>query len=100
MPRDVLSDQSPALRLAQLCDALGIEVSVVAEHTELGLFQQREVAGPFTSEDAARLSRVLRLARDLEIHAAAAVLVVELLEERERLTRRVACLEHSLIARS
>jgi len=37
----------------------------------------------------------LRLARELEMHAAAAVLVVELLEERDSLRRRVSRLERT-----
>ena len=78
-----------------LGEALGVEAAVVMEYVELGLVTPphrpaRDVLAP---ADLARLSRALRLARELELHAAAAAMLVELLEERDALRRRIACLE-------
>jgi chaperone modulatory protein CbpM len=88
-------DTSP-LELGRLCVALRVEVSALAEFIEVG------VAAPRTGlhgelvvsvHEAARLARALRLARELELHAAGAAIVVELLEERESLHRRLRALE-------
>jgi len=81
-----------------LGETLGVEATVVAEYLELGL------AGPgrfcpsrksLSTHDLARLSRALRLADELELHAAAALLLVELLEERDTLRRRLSRLERA-----
>ena len=81
--------------LDSLGEALGVEAAVVMEYVELGLVEarQRPVQDALTPADLARLSRALRLARELEVHAAAAAMLVELLEERDALRRRIACLE-------
>ena len=78
-----------------LGEALGVEAAVVMEYVELGLVQPRHRPAPdmLAPADLARLSRALRLARELELHAAAAAMLVELLEERDALRRRIACLE-------
>lgn len=82
--------------LQALCEAVGVDGSVVVEYVELGLIGSRAESASrwtFSAPEAERLSRALRLARELELHAAGAALLVELLEEREHLRRRVACLE-------
>jgi len=78
-----------------LGEALGVEAAIVMEYVELGFVQPRHRAARemLTPTDLARLSRALRLARELEVHAAAAAMLVELLEERDALRRRIACLE-------
>lgn len=84
------------LTVEELRVALRIEVVALAEYVELGVATPR--AGPegrpcVTAADAERLSRALRLARELELHPAGAALLVELLDERERLRRRLEALE-------
>lgn len=83
------------MTLDSLCEALGVEAAVVVEYVELGLVEARQRPAPeaLNPADLARLSRALRLARELEVHAAAAAMLVELLEERDALRRRIACLE-------
>jgi DNA-binding transcriptional MerR regulator len=96
MQRDWCEADADTLGLEGLVEALGVDTSVVVEYEQLGLFgTSRRGASPwrFSAPDVERLSRALRLSRDLELHAAAAALLVELLEERARLRRRVACLE-------
>ena len=80
----------------EIGEALGIEARIVIEYMELGLVSPLlgSSSRPLISEpDVARLSRALRLSRELELHAAAAALLVELLDERDALRRRVSCLE-------
>jgi chaperone modulatory protein CbpM len=79
----------------ELDAVLGVETRVVADYVELGLVRPTTGGGRVSLgvDEVARLSRALRLARELELHAAAAALLVELLEERDDLRRRIACLE-------
>jgi hypothetical protein len=95
MPRTGPEHEPGRVPYEQLGEALGVEARVVAEYVELGFVRprRRAVREPLTGDDIARLSRALRLARELELHAAAAAMLVELLEERDALLRRVACLE-------
>lgn len=93
---DVLPVPAELLSVEELCVALHAEGVTLREFIELGL--ARPSAGPggallVTAAEAARLSRALRLARELELHAAGAALLVDLLEERERLLRRLDALE-------
>jgi hypothetical protein len=97
MPRTRPELEGGALTFDSLGEALGVEATVVMEYAELGLVHVRHRAArdALTPEDLARLSRALRLARELEVHAAAAAMLVELLEERDALRRRIACLEQA-----
>lgn len=74
---------------------LGVDATLVMEYVELGLIHPVDEwpGGALTASDVARLSRALRLSREFEVHAAAAAMLVELLDEREALRHRLACLE-------
>lgn len=78
------------VRFEELGAVLGVDTRIVAEYAELGFVQPRRA---FTDAEIGRLSRALRLARELELHAPAAALLVELLEERDALRRRLSCME-------
>jgi len=96
MQREPLEADSGPLALEELREAFGVESSVLIEYVELGLAGAHPEAPDrwrFTPPQVARLSRALRIARELELHAAAAALLVDLLEERDRMRRRIACLE-------
>lgn len=76
--------------------SLHLDAASLAEFVELGLVHP--AAGPggalrVTLVEAERLARAARLARELELHAAGAALLVELLDERDRLLRRLDALE-------
>ncbi|MCU0974882.1 MAG: hypothetical protein MUC71_01030 [Steroidobacteraceae bacterium] len=93
---DLLPVPAELMSVEELCIALHAEGVALHEFIELGL--ARPSAGPggallVTAAEAARLARALRLARELEIHAAGAALLVDLLEERDRLVRRLEALE-------
>lgn len=98
MPVDMLQVGAGPVDVEDLGEVLGVEARVVAEYLELGLVGSGRGSGvrrSLSTPEIARLSRALRLARELEMHAAAAVLVVELLEERDSLLRRVSRLERT-----
>ena len=93
---DLLPVPAELMSVEELCVALHAEDVALYEFIDLGL--ARPSAGPggvllVTVTEAARLSRALRLARELELHAAGAALLLDLLEERERLLRRLETLE-------
>ncbi len=98
MPPTEHEKEAARVAMDELGRVLGVERRVVAEYVELGLVSP--TAGADTASlsvtEVARLSRALRLARELELHAAAAAVLVELLEERDDLRRRLGCLEHLL----
>jgi hypothetical protein len=98
MPHELPEIAAGPVHVEDLGETLGVEAEVIAEYLELGLVgpgrfspSRRSLSTP----DLARLSRALRLAHELELHAAAAILLVELLEERESLLRRVSRLERT-----
>jgi chaperone modulatory protein CbpM len=95
MPRTGPEAEAGVVAVDELGAVLGVEARVVAEYVELGLVRPalRARQPSLTVTEVARLSRALRLARELELHAAAASVLVELLEERDDLRRRLACLE-------
>jgi len=98
MPRTGREPDAGLVSVDELGTVLGVEARVVTEYFELGLV--RPASGTerpsLTASEVARLSRALRLARELELHAAAAAMLVELLEERDDLRRRLVCLERLL----
>ena len=95
MPRTGHERDAGLVAVEELGGVLGVETRIVAEFVELGLVKPMAgTARPsLTGAEIARLSRALRLSRELELHAAAAAMLVELLEERDELRRRLACLE-------
>lgn len=95
-PNEMLPVPEELLSVEELCVALHVEGVALLEFIELGV--ARPSVGPggallVTAAEAERLSRAFRLARELELHAAGAALLVDLLEERERLLRRLEALE-------
>lgn len=94
--RESLPAAMELLSVEELRVALRADGRAVWEFIELGL--AAPCAGPggaphVTAAEAERLSRAMRLARELELHAAGAALLIDLLEERERLLRRLSALE-------
>jgi chaperone modulatory protein CbpM len=83
-----MSQQLIELGLMELCDLLQIEELQCVELVECGVV---EVAGPtasdwvFDAQAQIRISRAVRLHRDLEIAFSDIAIVLSLLEERDRL---------------
>ena len=98
MPRTRPDPRACSVVARDLGAKLGVEAAIVMEYVELGLVRPATGPAALAEADIARLSRAVRLAREFELHAAAAALVVDLLEERDALRRRVACLEQLVSA--
>jgi hypothetical protein len=99
MPPDMPEIGTDPVGIDDLGKTLGVESRVVTEYLELGLVSPGRggtICQSLSAPDLARLSRALRLAHDLELHAAAAALLVDLLEEWDRLLRHVSRLERTL----
>jgi chaperone modulatory protein CbpM len=80
------------LSLDDLCRMCAVEAQRIVELVEEGIVQAREAgAAPlsFAPADVRRARIALRLQRDLEINLAGAALVLELMDEIERLRRRL-----------
>jgi hypothetical protein len=85
--------------LAELAAGLGVHETLVIELVELGVIP---APGPvpggwrFTAGAVERLTRAVRLSRELELPALGTVVVLELLDERRALRSRVGALERLL----
>ncbi len=99
MDGEVVEEQ-PGLSLAELARACGMPPEALMEYVRLGVIEP-DAPGPdapvrrwrFRAESVMRLHRAARLRRDLEIDAGAVALVLDLLEEMERMRARMRCLE-------
>ncbi len=93
-----LLDETRLLSLGELCRACSAPAETVVALVEQGLIEPRETGPGQWRFEAVALGRVrtaLRLQADLGLNPAGAVLAVELLEEIERLRRRLRRLEGS-----
>ncbi|MEM8751500.1 MAG: chaperone modulator CbpM [Pseudomonadota bacterium] len=84
------------LTLTELCEAGGFRAAWIVELTEHGAIEPAAAADDaprFSPADAAAAIRAWRLHRDLGVNAAGAALALSLIEERDRLARRLRLLE-------
>ncbi|MDT0619430.1 chaperone modulator CbpM [Salinisphaera sp. P385] len=84
------------LELRELCLVCGVSAELVIDLMEEGILEPvaRGRRGPlFTSVAVRRVQIVRRLQRDLGVNRAGAGLAMELIDELQRLRRRVALLE-------
>jgi chaperone modulatory protein CbpM len=79
------------LTTEELATAAGLSTARVERLVRVGLV---DAAGPgpslFTAATAARLRRMLRLRRDLGVNLGGAAIIVDLVEQLERLQRELA----------
>ena len=93
----ILHDREPELTLGQLCRACQVPAEFVLELVEQGVL---EVQGGdsrqwrFPGSSLARVRAARRLQRDLQLNMAGTALALELLDEIQRLRRRLHCLEN------
>jgi len=93
---------SDALDLQQTCHLLGVEQHYLIEIVALGIVEPaaQDSSNPahwqFDAHMLATLQRACRLCRDLELDWPATALVLELLEEKERLQQENAQLRQHL----
>jgi len=92
-------DESTWIAITDFCAWLRVDRHWVASLVEAGVLEPRGAAPEtwsFPATDLSRVSAVARLVHDLEVNLAGAALIVDLLEERRRLERRIALLERLL----
>ena len=88
----ILISEKGALSLEEVVEACGAETAWVVELVEVGILSPEgrdEAAWRFGAPDLLRARRLARLARDFEASAEAAALILDLLDEIERLRARL-----------
>jgi chaperone modulatory protein CbpM len=92
-PIDVdLLDDTVEFTLEDLCRICGVREAVVVEIVEEGVVEPQRSSGEswrFTGVAVTRIQRVIRLQREFEVNLPGAALALELLDEIERLKRRL-----------
>jgi chaperone modulatory protein CbpM len=95
----MLLDEGTVVTLSELTRVCGISQEQVRSMVREGMLQPRGAAPEswrFTGIEVRRTRRAVRLQQDLELNLAGAALALDLLDEVERLRRRVHCLEQHL----
>lgn len=90
-----LLDETLELTLAELCRACEVHAEAIMAMVEEGIVEpigQEPTEWRFPGPALRRVEIALRLQRDLEINLPGVALVVELLEERNRLEARLRAL--------
>ncbi|MGH8479649.1 MAG: chaperone modulator CbpM [Gammaproteobacteria bacterium] len=88
----ILVTEHDALSLEEMVEACGAETAWVVELVEVGVLSPAggdEAAWRFGAPDLLRARRIARLARDFEAGTEAAALILDLLDEIERLRARL-----------
>jgi len=91
-PIDVdLLDETVEFSLEDLCRICGVREQIVVEIVEEGIVEPLQVGGGwrFTGVAVTRIQRVIRLQQEFEVNLPGAALALELLDEIERLKRRL-----------
>jgi chaperone modulatory protein CbpM len=92
-------DESAWITAEELCAWLRVELGWVASLVEAGVVEPRGAspeAWSFPARDLARVRTVARLVQDLDVNLAGAALILDLVDERRRLERRILLLERLL----
>jgi len=92
-------DETAWLGIGEFCARLHVEPGWVAELVEVGVLEPQGPSPDAWSFPVSALSRartVVRLVDDLGVNLAGAALILELLEERRVLERRLGLLERLL----
>jgi chaperone modulatory protein CbpM len=92
-------DESTWIEVGDFCAWLHVERHWIASLVEAGVLEPRGAAPEswsFPASDLMRVRAAARLVRDLDVNLAGAAVILDLLEERRRLERRLALLERLL----
>jgi chaperone modulatory protein CbpM len=98
----VLVDESEWIAVEQLCTLVRLDLDVLAELADLGVFSPRGVERSGWQLPASSLPRLRtagRLMRDLGVNASGVAVALELIETQRELERRVRELERLLAQR-
>jgi chaperone modulatory protein CbpM len=86
--RGIVLDEQVTFTLREFCDACGVRRQMIIEMVEEGVIEPAlpsEAEWKFHGQTLVRAQRALRLVRDLDINWPGAALVLDLLDEIERL---------------
>ena len=84
----ILMDETTTIAVSQVCEKYGISEALLQEMVEHGLFDEQTMHSKSIHINEQTLSRIqsaCRLQEDLELNLPGVVLVLELLEELERM---------------
>lgn len=90
---------SELIAWARLVELTSVEPATVAELMDMGWIDPVRTGADdylFQSRDVARIQRLLRLCRDLDVPHGAGCIIVDLIERVERLEREIAQLRRLL----
>lgn len=92
-------DETVCLGLAEVCARLEVEHQWIVELVEVGLLEPsgaQPESWLFPASALQRARAAARLAQDLGVNAAGAAVILDLVDERRRLLRRLQGLEQAL----
>lgn len=92
-------DESTWIAITDFCAWLRVDRHWVASLVEAGVLEPRGAlpeCWSFPASDLQRVRATARLMHDLDVNLAGAAVILDLLEERRRLSRRLALLERLL----
>jgi len=92
-------EESAWITVTDFCAWLHVDHGWVASLVEAGVIDPRGAAPEawaFPASDLVRVRAVSRLVRDLDVNLEGAAVIVDLIEERRQLERRIALLERLL----
>lgn len=90
--RGVVLDEHVTFTLSEFCQACGVETELVVEMVREGVIEPAatdEAEWRFYGASLVRAQAALRLVRDLEVNWPGAALALDLLDELDRLQRRL-----------
>lgn len=89
--RGVVLDEHVTFTLSEFCQACGVETELVVEMVDEGVIEPAaaEPEWRFYGASLVRAQAALRLVRDLEVNWPGAALALDLLDELDRLQRRL-----------
>jgi chaperone modulatory protein CbpM len=90
--RGIVLDERVTFTLTEFCQACGVETELVVEMVEEGVIEpaaDNESEWRFYGPSLVRAQTALRLVRDLDVNWPGAALALDLLDELDRLQRRL-----------
>lgn len=87
-----LEGEAAEITLGELCRCCGVHAERILEYVEYGIVEPVAPPGRFSASALPRVQRALRLQRDLGLNTAGVALVLDLLDEIDRLRARLNAL--------
>jgi chaperone modulatory protein CbpM len=93
MTNIIIEQHTVSYSIDDLCHYCTIDIHSIEEFVELGVIEPDDMNAPkwqFSMADYIRLRKALRLGQDLDINPPGAALVLELIDEIDRLQQQLA----------